>query len=190
VFCPSISKFLGPIIVAPNFPLIGIPHSIQGLGDDGCEFLLVFDDGNLSPEKDKTHNVKRKRKEKREEKNGKLLNSQQQNKKKKIDRLRDSKGQFIKDKETEAHDHRIRTGKQKTSQADREQALLTITTNYKLKTSAADIECPVIGCEGKYTEFINVSQHIGRAHKELKKKIMESFSSFSEFLEFYQKNNI
>jgi hypothetical protein len=146
--------------------------------------------GNLSPEKDKTHNVKRKRKEKREEKNGKLLNSQQQNKKKKIDRLRDSKGQFIKDKETEAHDHRIRTGKQKTSQADREQALLTITTNYKLKTSAADIECPVIGCEGKYTEFINVSQHIGRAHKELKKKIMESFSSFSEFLEFYQKNNI
>ncbi|MCQ8240074.1 oxalate decarboxylase family bicupin [Acetobacteraceae bacterium KSS12] len=23
----------------------GIPHSIQGLGDDGCEFLLVFDDG-------------------------------------------------------------------------------------------------------------------------------------------------
>lgn len=26
----------------------GIPHSIQGLGDDGCEFLLVFDDGNFS----------------------------------------------------------------------------------------------------------------------------------------------
>ncbi len=25
----------------------GIPHSIQGLGDDGCEFLLVFDDGNF-----------------------------------------------------------------------------------------------------------------------------------------------
>src|SRR5438874_5343068 len=23
----------------------GIPHSIQGLGPDGCEFLLVFDDG-------------------------------------------------------------------------------------------------------------------------------------------------
>jgi oxalate decarboxylase len=23
----------------------GIPHSIQGLGDDGCEFLLVFDSG-------------------------------------------------------------------------------------------------------------------------------------------------
>lgn len=26
----------------------GIPHSIQGLGKDGCEFLLVFDDGNFS----------------------------------------------------------------------------------------------------------------------------------------------
>ena len=26
----------------------GIPHSIQGLGDDGCEFLLVFDDGKFS----------------------------------------------------------------------------------------------------------------------------------------------
>lgn len=25
----------------------GIPHSIQGVGDDGCEFLLVFDDGNF-----------------------------------------------------------------------------------------------------------------------------------------------
>jgi oxalate decarboxylase len=25
----------------------GIPHSIQGLGPDGCEFLLVFDDGNF-----------------------------------------------------------------------------------------------------------------------------------------------
>lgn len=29
-----------------NFPA-GIPHSIQGLAD-GCEFLLVFDDGNFS----------------------------------------------------------------------------------------------------------------------------------------------
>src|SRR5438270_12293777 len=29
----------------------GIPHSIQGLDeDDGCEFLLVFDDGNFSEE--------------------------------------------------------------------------------------------------------------------------------------------
>jgi oxalate decarboxylase len=25
----------------------GVPHSIQGLGDDGCEFILVFDDGNF-----------------------------------------------------------------------------------------------------------------------------------------------
>lgn len=25
----------------------GIPHSIQGIGEDGCEFLLVFDDGNF-----------------------------------------------------------------------------------------------------------------------------------------------
>ena len=33
-----------------NFPA-GIPHSIQGLeGGDGCEFLLVFDDGNFSEE--------------------------------------------------------------------------------------------------------------------------------------------
>lgn len=26
----------------------GIPHSIQGLADDGCEFLLAFDDGNFN----------------------------------------------------------------------------------------------------------------------------------------------
>jgi oxalate decarboxylase len=25
----------------------GVPHSIQGLGPDGCEFLLVFDDGDF-----------------------------------------------------------------------------------------------------------------------------------------------
>jgi hypothetical protein len=25
----------------------GIPHSLQGLGPDGCEFLLVFDDGSF-----------------------------------------------------------------------------------------------------------------------------------------------
>ena len=25
----------------------GIPHSIQGLGPDGCQFLLVFNDGNI-----------------------------------------------------------------------------------------------------------------------------------------------
>jgi oxalate decarboxylase len=30
-----------------NFPS-GILHSIQGLGPDGCEFLLVFDDGAFS----------------------------------------------------------------------------------------------------------------------------------------------
>ena len=28
----------------------GIPHSIQGLAPDGCEFLLIFDDGNFSEE--------------------------------------------------------------------------------------------------------------------------------------------
>src|SRR6476660_5247793 len=26
----------------------GVPHSIQGLEPDGCEFMLVFDDGNFS----------------------------------------------------------------------------------------------------------------------------------------------
>src|SRR6202041_2271375 len=26
----------------------GTPHSIQGLGPDGCEFVLVFDDGKFS----------------------------------------------------------------------------------------------------------------------------------------------
>jgi oxalate decarboxylase len=30
-----------------NFPS-GIPHSVQGLDGDGCEFLLVFDDGDFS----------------------------------------------------------------------------------------------------------------------------------------------
>ena len=30
-----------------NFPT-GIPHSIQGLAGEGCEFLLVFDDGNFN----------------------------------------------------------------------------------------------------------------------------------------------
>jgi oxalate decarboxylase len=28
----------------------GIPHSIQGLGPDGCQFLLVFDDGDFDEE--------------------------------------------------------------------------------------------------------------------------------------------
>lgn len=32
-----------------NFPA-GIPHSIQGLEPDGCEFLLIFDDGSFSEE--------------------------------------------------------------------------------------------------------------------------------------------
>lgn len=32
-----------------NFPT-GIPHSIQGLAGEGCEFLLVFDDGNFNEE--------------------------------------------------------------------------------------------------------------------------------------------
>jgi oxalate decarboxylase len=32
-----------------NFPA-GIPHSIQGLEGEGCEFLLVFDDANFSEE--------------------------------------------------------------------------------------------------------------------------------------------
>ncbi len=32
-----------------NFPA-GIPHSIQGLEPEGCEFMLVFDDGNFSEE--------------------------------------------------------------------------------------------------------------------------------------------
>jgi len=26
----------------------GVPHSIQGLGEDGCQFILVFDDGNFN----------------------------------------------------------------------------------------------------------------------------------------------
>src|SRR5580692_7785136 len=28
----------------------GVPHSLQGLGPDGCEFLLVFDEGGFSEE--------------------------------------------------------------------------------------------------------------------------------------------
>lgn len=28
----------------------GVPHSLQGLGDEGTEFLLIFDDGNFSEE--------------------------------------------------------------------------------------------------------------------------------------------
>jgi oxalate decarboxylase len=26
----------------------GVPHSIQGLGENGCQFILVFDDGNFN----------------------------------------------------------------------------------------------------------------------------------------------
>jgi oxalate decarboxylase len=26
----------------------GVPHSIQGIGENGCQFLLVFDDGNFN----------------------------------------------------------------------------------------------------------------------------------------------
>lgn len=26
----------------------GHPHSLQGIGPGGCEFLLIFDDGNFS----------------------------------------------------------------------------------------------------------------------------------------------
>ena len=26
----------------------GIPHSIQGVGEDGCQFLLVFNEGNFN----------------------------------------------------------------------------------------------------------------------------------------------
>jgi oxalate decarboxylase len=37
-----------------NFPS-GVPHSIQGLEGDGCEFLLVFDDGHFS--EDNTFNI-------------------------------------------------------------------------------------------------------------------------------------
>lgn len=28
----------------------GVPHSLQGLSENGTEFLLVFDDGNFSEE--------------------------------------------------------------------------------------------------------------------------------------------
>lgn len=28
----------------------GVPHSLQGLGENGTEFLLIFDDGHFSEE--------------------------------------------------------------------------------------------------------------------------------------------
>jgi len=41
-FVEDVSK--GDIWLFPG----GIPHSIQGVGDDGCQFLLVFNDGNFN----------------------------------------------------------------------------------------------------------------------------------------------
>lgn len=29
----------------------GRPHSIQGIGEGGCEFMLIFNDGNFSEDK-------------------------------------------------------------------------------------------------------------------------------------------
>jgi hypothetical protein len=37
----------------------GIPHSIQGLGPDGCEFLLVFDDGSFDEDELATASLSR-----------------------------------------------------------------------------------------------------------------------------------
>ena len=51
LFSPDGSTFIDE--VGPGdlwiFPA-GSPHSIQGVGDDGCEFLLVFNQGNFSEE--------------------------------------------------------------------------------------------------------------------------------------------
>jgi len=49
VFNPDGTIFIGDVGEGDVwfFPT-GHPHSIQGLGPDGCEFLLVFDDGNFS----------------------------------------------------------------------------------------------------------------------------------------------
>jgi oxalate decarboxylase len=46
---PSARKFVADVKEGDLwfFPS-GIPHSIQGLGPDGCEFVLVFNDGNFS----------------------------------------------------------------------------------------------------------------------------------------------
>lgn len=43
------NKFIGDVKAGDLwfFPG-GVPHSIQGLGPDGCEFILVFNDGNFS----------------------------------------------------------------------------------------------------------------------------------------------
>jgi oxalate decarboxylase len=49
VFNPDGTIFIGDVSEGDLwfFPT-GHPHSIQGLGPDGCEFLLVFDEGNFS----------------------------------------------------------------------------------------------------------------------------------------------
>ena len=49
VMQPNGKMFLGDVEAGDlwYFPA-GYPHSIQGLGADGCEFLLVFDEGNFS----------------------------------------------------------------------------------------------------------------------------------------------
>jgi len=49
VFNPDGTIFIGDVAEGDLwfFPT-GFPHSIQGLGPDGCEFLLVFDQGTFS----------------------------------------------------------------------------------------------------------------------------------------------
>lgn len=51
VFNPDGSMFIDDVGAGDLwlFPA-GAPHSIQALGDDGCEFLLVFNQGNFSEE--------------------------------------------------------------------------------------------------------------------------------------------
>lgn len=51
VFTPDGKPFIDDVSTGDLwfFPA-GYPHSIQGLGPDGCEFLLVFDDGQFSEE--------------------------------------------------------------------------------------------------------------------------------------------
>jgi oxalate decarboxylase len=49
IFNPDGTIFIGDVAEGDLwfFPT-GYPHSIQGLGPDGCEFLLVFDEGMFS----------------------------------------------------------------------------------------------------------------------------------------------
>lgn len=51
VFTPDGSMFVDDVVAGDLwlFPA-GAPHSIQALGDEGCEFLLVFNQGNFSEE--------------------------------------------------------------------------------------------------------------------------------------------